>query len=546
MPIDPTIPLGVQPIRMPNPLEILSQFQQLQVQQENARTLREEREAAAEQRRQQTAAIAQANQDRADIAQALHEGKGVRGATLAWATNHAPHTIPTLTKFFDESDESAAKIQKLQGDLNNARLDHLGHMADGVLTHGTTPDLLQGGLSTALQLYKEQFPQEANDVDRIGQHLMAASPDAVRTFLEQTRSAAPYYQAIQMKQAERGPSTVAAGATLVSPEGKPLFTAPEHPSFQQKDVMLDGKRAIVNFDPHSGKATDASGQDVTSRITPIPPASLIINDQRRQASTMPDFALSDARPVGREGNKPDPTIRMTPNGLYQAAQAYIANGQYPPTGRGTDPIAIAQREAINAKVGAIAAAAGLDVPSLRAFYKSNAASLAQQQKAADAVQSFMNTADKNTELLRAAVQQLPDTGIPLLNQPLRSFQKNVVGDPNMSKVAAYLQSIQNEYSRIIAQPNLAGQLTDSARREGGNLIDPKATVQQMIASIEALHAEGANRLLSTGEQIQRIMGRMQGATSGGVSTPATAPAPTAESLEHRVWRVGGKVGPEPK
>lgn len=522
MPVDASIPLAARPFSLGNAFgEAFAQGTALRAQQENADMLRETRKAEVETRRLAAEKAKQDAADREASDEAIRQGGGVRGATLAWATQKAPHALPGLTEFFDKSDKSAAEIKKLTGELNNARLNHLGHLSENVLAHGATPEAVQTGLA----LYAEQFPDEAEQAQALGAKMQQMAPPQIKGFLEQQRDAAPYWQERQQKSAERGPTKVSPGEIVLGPDNQPVYTAPAKQTFQAKDVMLDGKRANVNFDPGTGKYTDTSGQDVSTRVTPIPPASVIINNQRQQGATMPEFALTDARPIGPDGNKPDQTIRMTPNGLYQAAQSYIASGQYPPTGRGTDPISVAQREAINAKVGAIASATGMDVPTLRAFYKSNASSLAQTQKSMDAVQAFMTTADRNSELLTSAIKQIPESGIPLLNQSLRSFAKNVAGDPKMAKAATYLQSVANEYARIVSQPNLSGQLTDSARKEAEALLDPKATVQQMIASVEALRAEGNNRVLSLGEQISKIGARMQpGAAGHAADMAAAAPA----------------------
>lgn len=257
-------------------------------------------------------------------------------------------------------------------------------------------------------------------------------------------------------------------------------------------------------------------------FTSQPPASVTINNERMKGLDLPTWATDASRPAGAEANQLDPTIRMTPNGLHQAALNYIANGQFPPTGRGTDPIAVAQRAAITSKVGAIAADSGMDEPALRAFYKSNSSSLTQQQKSLDTVQGFMATADRNADLLKKTLEKIPDTGSPLLNVPLRSVDQKALGNVNLSQFRTYVQSVQNEYARIISQPNLSGQLTDSARKEAEQLIDPNATVAQIIGSVEALRNEGANRLLSIGEQIQRIQQRMT-VTPGGGGPKTTTP-----------------------
>lgn len=300
-------------------------------------------------------------------------------------------------------------------------------------------------------------------------------------------------------------------------------------SYQKSSVLLDGKPAEILTDPTpGGKVYDLSGgmiENAASRVKPIPAASLTIHNENAQAPDLPAWALDDSRPTGPEANKLDPKVRMTPNGLYQAALNNIATGQFPPLGRGTDEAAKATRTAIISKVGAIAAASGMDEPALRAFYKSNAASLAQQQKMQDSVQGFMATADKNAALLKKTLEKIPDTGSPLFNQPLRSFMQKVAGDPNLSQFATYLQSVQNEYGRIISQPNLAGQLTDSARHEAETLASGTATVPQLLASLDALQQEGSNRLLSVGETIQRIQQRMQIGPDGKTPPPAAKSNP---------------------
>jgi hypothetical protein len=300
-----------------------------------------------------------------------------------------------------------------------------------------------------------------------------------------------------------------------------LMTPPKEPTpkaLQRESVMLDGKPAIVQVDPDPAakvKVFDLTGKPIdnaAARVKPIPPAAIQVQNMVGGAlQNLPEWATDDSRPgKGPESNKVDSKVRMTPNGLYQAATNYIATGQYPPTGRGNDESAQLVRTAINSKVGAIAASAGMDVPALRAFYKSNAASLAQQQKSYDSVQGFMATADRNADLLDQTLAKIPDSGVPVFNGPLRDLAKKFGGSPEVSQFSTYLKSVQNEYARIISQPNLAGQLTDSARKEAEQLIDPNATVQQIMASLQALRNEGSNRLTSIGEQIQRIQSRIGG------------------------------------
>lgn len=316
----------------------------------------------------------------------------------------------------------------------------------------------------------------------------------------------------------------------------PSQTAPK--SYEKSSVLLDGKPAEILTDPApNGKIYDLNRnviENAAARIKPIPPAALQAQGAVAAAvSNLPAWALDSSRPVGPDGNVMHPTLHMTPNGLFQDAQTVIATGQYPQMSRGNDPASQAKRAAIDSKIGAIAADAGMDVPTLRAFYRSNAASLGQQQKAYDIASVAIAKADRDVDLLEKILPKVGDTGSPLFNKPLRAFEQNVRGDENLSEMATRLRSVQNEYTRILnASPTGGGGgvMSDSARHETDQLLAPNATVGQMLRSIAALKSEGGNRLLSQGEQIQRIQARMMGKTDPTPAAP-TVPANVAAALK---------------
>lgn len=551
MPIDPAIPLAAQGIpQLANPMAVYAQAQQGQLQRAQTAALQEERLASAQNRLALAAKTQRENAAHQAFVNAIQQGRGVEAASREWASTNAPDALPLLDDYYTKVAENKAHIQDLQNkvqtetnNLHNAYMDRVGHTADLALKYGgNDPVKLQQAIALGAAHYAEDFatPEDRQQAQQMYQQLSALPPDQLQATLEQLRAKAPYFQTQQAALAK--PEKLAQGESLVIPAtGQVVASNAPKVNLEAKDVMLDGKRASVTFNPLTGKYSNAAGEDVSARVSPIPPASLIINDQRNAGLNLPAWALDDSRPSGPEGNQLDPTIKKTPNGLYQDAINFINSGQYPPTGRGNDATAIAQRAAIDSKVGAIAAKAGVDVSTLRATFRANAGSLNATQKSSDAVQAFMSTADKNAALLETSLKKMPDTGSPLLNKPLRAFETSVVGDPNMAPIATYLRSVTNEYAKIVSQPNLSGVLSDSARKETEVLLNPNATVQQMIGSLRALNAEGNNRLTSLGDQIQRIQSRMQGPTA-----PTNAPTATTESAEHRVWRLTGKLGQEPK
>ena len=278
--------------------------------------------------------------------------------------------------------------------------------------------------------------------------------------------------------------------------------------------MVDGKAHdfYVSMTPGGG-TYDMNWKPVTdpASLTNPPPASIQIQQMGQAAAQkLPEWARDASRPDAQDpnANVVDPDVRMTPNGLYQAALGYMYTGQFPPTGRGTDATSVAIRTAITSKVGAIAAAAGIDTPEARAIYQSNKGALAALQKNADTVGSFMTTADLNADLLKSTLGKIPDAGAAVLNKPLRDIDQNVLGSIPMAEFRTYIQSIQNEYGRIITTANLSYALTVHAQQEAAKLIDPNATVGQILASAQALKNEGTNRLKSLGQQIGLIRERM--------------------------------------
>jgi hypothetical protein len=462
------------------------------------------------------------------------------------------HLAPDLLKPAEALNDSLLKHQELQQHADNAKMVVMGHMAHGVMTLMDAGVPFEHAMDLAVQpgIATKQF--SAQEYQQIKAQLLAMPPEqqkaALTSLMDKAAQLAPTkVLGDNAKEVDIFGRTVASNedpskgeytinGQRFKKDGTPIgpVVPAQHPpaskALQPENVLLDGKPAKVLTDPDPAakvRVFDLNGVPITNaaaRVKPIPPAAMQVQGAAAsELQKLPVWARDDSRPTGPEANAIDPVVRMTPNGLYQAAMNMIATGQYPPTGRGNDPAAQAQRAAINSKVGAIAASAGMDEPALRAFYKSNAASLAQQQKSADSVQGFMATADRNADLLKQTLDKLPDIGSKIFNQPLRAFSKNVLGDKNLSQFATYLQSVQNEYARIIAQPNLSGQLTDSARHEAEQLLDPNATVPQILGSIEALRKEGSNRLLSVGEQIQRIQQRMQIGPSGATGATGTAP-----------------------
>ena len=303
--------------------------------------------------------------------------------------------------------------------------------------------------------------------------------------------------------------------------------------FGQGDIPLTVERGKPGdptryyLETLTGRVEKFAGKDFKVR----PPASVVLNAGINAAlENIPGWAMTADRPEPvPESNKIDKTIGLSPNALYQGSVTYIDSGAFPPTGRGNTALSVAARSAIQAKAGAIANEAGMDMPEFRAVYAANRDALKKLTASQATVSAYIATADKNAELLLNILDKIPDGDVTLLNSVARSAQQKLGGNVDMAEFNTYLRSVSNEYARIISQPNLTGVLTNNARAEAASLLPENASVGQIRASLRALRAEGKNRVTSISDAVKTLqssMTRNPTVTPDAASQTAPTPRPT--------------------
>jgi hypothetical protein len=199
--------------------------------------------------------------------------------------------------------------------------------------------------------------------------------------------------------------------------------------------------------------------------------------------------------------------------IDQAAQKYLDTGALPAMGMGG---AGGARQAIMNRAAVIGGNQKLSVNS--AEYKANTGSLNTITKQLDNLTSFENTANKNLKQFTDLAAKIPDTGVPWLNTPVRSLSQNLVGSDLMPAVNAARQVALTEISRIVSNPNLTGQLSDSARNEVMSLSPANATIPQIKRVVAVLQQDMQNRRSSVAQQkqdIERRLGATPPADTGG-------------------------------
>jgi hypothetical protein len=208
------------------------------------------------------------------------------------------------------------------------------------------------------------------------------------------------------------------------------------------------------------------------------------------------------------------TINLTPEAVQYWAQAAGSGIPLPSMGMGPSG-AKAREQIINAAPGA---AGGAPLTATRAAVRADTGSLAATQKMRDAVVSFENTAVKNLDLFTKTAKPVIDSGSPWINQPLRTVAGQGLGSADLAAYNAARQVALTEVARVVNNPTLSGQLSDSARKEVMSLNSPNATLAQIYRVVGVLKQDMSNRHQSLDQQLTEIKGRMGGAQ------PAAAPA----------------------
>jgi hypothetical protein len=223
------------------------------------------------------------------------------------------------------------------------------------------------------------------------------------------------------------------------------------------------------------------------------------------------------------------TINLTPEAIQYWAQSAAAGVPLPSMGMGPSG-AKAREQIINA---APQAAGGVPLTAARASVRADTASLAKTQSMRDAVVAFENTAVKNLDLFTKTAKPVIDSGSPWINQPLRTVAGQGLGNTDLAAYNAARQVALTEVARVVNNPTLSGQLSDSARKEVMSLNSPNATLAQIYRVVGVLKQDMANRHQSLDQQLTEIKGRMGG------GPPASAPV-GGSVVDDLVKQYGGR------
>lgn len=307
-----------------------------------------------------------------------------------------------------------------------------------------------------------------------------------------------------------------------------FVAGPQKPTvLHEGDVAFDATNAPIPgmsvpktaapLNPEDKALKEGQLKEITAKLsgdipmTPKEKADLQLQQARLRAETS-HWANQDAAAEAA------PTL--TPEGLDAAALQWAMTGQMVPMGMGKAGAKV-RTDIINRAAEKFK---GLNLPSQQAAYAANKGSLVRTQGTLDNLTAFEKAAGKNIDTFIDLTKNLPDSGVPWANMPLRLLSDKMVGNEYLPALNAARQIATREVARVVNDPGLKGELTDSARKGVDDMMSGDITIAQLKQVLPVLKGDMANVHQSLGEQLKDIQNRI--ATPPGeepVTTPKKLP-----------------------
>lgn len=297
------------------------------------------------------------------------------------------------------------------------------------------------------------------------------------------------------------------GQAVFGSDGSQAYAPPEAPkpttgNRQLKEVVINGRRTFVNYDPATGQMSDLqTGQPVTN-ARPIEPQT-----------------------AGGNGPTPGAPGALDPDGLAYAATVYRLTGQMPSLGMGKNPdrARIINLAASQAKVLKQTPAMAVQRQFL---LKGDAQSLNRITLLASTAEAAESKAAGQIDIIRELSGKVKRTQYPILNRAILSGQTSIAGDPDATALMNAISTFAQEYGKIIegSTGSVAGS-SDASRSAAGRLVNAAMNPQQLARVLDLMQREMDLTIQGYGVTKAEIARRM-----GESPAPSAAPAPGSSGL----------------
>ena len=448
----------------------------------------------------QKAAAAQDAMDKAYQAAINPDGSLNRQTLL---TGLPGHLVPQVSSQLDAIDKSRAELKDLQQKTQEKGSDLAAGLLNGVAAGGYQAPAFLAALKTAADsglIPPQQATQHAIGAIEQGPQYVKQTVD---TYLAQ------------------------------SPAWQKLATDKETADARKATAETSAQRLAAEL-PNIGLQGAKLGQEVTGTV-PMTPAQVASNDIAKANLHVNQGRLGvEQNRLALDQQNAEAAPTLSPDALKLTAHQFAMTGNLPPMGLGKTGAKV-RTDIINAAADEYK---NLDLPSQIAAYKSNVKSLQNVTGTLDTLTGFENAGLKNLKVFTDLAAKLPDTGIPLLNVPLRMVNEKMLGSPDQKAAYAAASTAMREIARVTNDPKLSGVLSDDARRSVAGLMSTQdATVPMILSVAKVLQQDMANVHSSLADQKAAIQQRIATPPAGVTPTQTQSAGPKVGD----VVSVGGKT-----
>lgn len=154
-------------------------------------------------------------------------------------------------------------------------------------------------------------------------------------------------------------------------------------------------------------------------------------------------------------------------------------------------------------------------------FKATGGALNQITKDIAAIRPYKEMLDKNADIAIGLADKGILTSSKVANKSLNWLRQNAADYPDSSEYLAQMRIVTTEAARVLNNPRLVGQLTDSARHEMEAIISGDMPIKSTKRVLERIKTDGTNRVAAMEREQRSLLKRSD------VPNAATAPAATA-------------------
>lgn len=158
------------------------------------------------------------------------------------------------------------------------------------------------------------------------------------------------------------------------------------------------------------------------------------------------------------------------------------------------------------------------------------AALAQNQKDLTAIRPYKDMLDTNANIAIDLAGKVLKTDASLANRPITWIEQNATNNPAVGEFMAQNHFVTTEAARVLNNPRLVGQMTDSAVKDMQSVVDGNAPLGTYTRVMQRIMKDGNNRVNAMQSEHDKLVGSYSG-NSGSVPTFANEAAASAAGLK---------------